>query len=177
VQALAAGAGSTGFTTLSLPTPIAIGAYYLIAKADGDNVVAETQEANNTIARPLTIGPDLIVTSISSPFGIAAGSTVLVTDVVQNSGRDAAGPSTTRFYLSTDLVLDAGDVQLAGGRAVPALAAGESSSGSTAITIPAGTVPGYYYYVFAAADADGAVTEAQERNNTLLRAILVIAGL
>jgi subtilase family serine protease len=175
VPALAAGTSSTGSTTLSLPTTIGVGIYYLIAKADGDNVVAEAQETNNTSVRSISIGPDLTVAGLTIPFTIAAGATVVATDTVQNSGGDPAGPSTTRFYLSPNLSLDASDVLLAGSRAVPALAAGASSSGSTAVTIPAGTVPGVYY-VFAVVDADGAVTEAQENNNNALRAIQVVAG-
>ena len=175
VPALASGASSSGSTTLSLP-PTGVGAYYVIAKADADNAVVETQETNNTAARALTVGPDLIVTSVVLPFGIAAGATVMVTDIVQNAGGDPAGASTTKFYLSTNLDLDAGDVLLAGSRAVPPLAAGASSSGSTAITIPAGTIPGRYYYVIAVADANGAVAEGQENNNTQLQAIFVVAG-
>jgi subtilase family serine protease len=176
VPPLAGNASSSGSTTLALPTTIAAGAYYIIAKADADNAVVETQETNNTMAKALTIGPDLIVSSIALPFGIAAGATVSVTDVVQNAGGDAVGPSTTRFYLSTNLDLDAGDLLLNGSRAVPALAAGASSSGTTSITIPATTVPGRYYYVIAVADADGVVAEGQENNNTLLRAIFVVPG-
>jgi len=175
VPALAAGAGSTGSTTLSLPTTISVGVYYLIAKADGDNVVAEAQETNNTNVRSIAIGPDLSVGGLTIQFTIAAGATVLATDTVQNSGGDPAGPSTTKFYLSANLSLDAGDVLLAGSRAVPGLAAGASSTGSTAVTIPAGTAPGAYY-LFAVVDADGAVTEAQENNNNALRAIQVVVG-
>jgi subtilase family serine protease len=175
VPALAAGAGSTGSTTLSLPTTISVGIYYLIAKADGDNVVAEAQEANNTSVRSIAIGPDLTVGGLTIQFTIAAGATVLATDTVQNSGADPAGPSTTRFYLSPNLNLDASDVLLAASRAVPGIAAGASSTGSTAVTIPASTVPGVYY-LFAVVDADGAVTEAQENNNNALRAIQVVAG-
>jgi subtilisin family serine protease len=175
VPALAAGAGSAGSSTLSLPTTISVGVYYLIAKADGDNVVAEAQEANNTNVRSIAIGPDLTVGGLTIQFTIAAGATVLATDTVQNSGADPAGPSTTRFYLSANLSLDASDVLLASSRAVPGLAAGGSSTGSTAVTIPASTVPGVYY-LFAVVDADGAVTEAQENNNNALRAIQVVAG-
>ena len=175
VPALSAGAASTGSTTLSLPTTISVGVYYLIAKADGDNVVAEAQEANNTSVRSIAIGPDLTVGGLSIQFTIAAGATVLVTDTVQNSGGDPAGPSTTRFYLSANMSLDASDVLLAGSRAVPGLASGASSMGSTAISIPASTVPGVYY-LFAVVDADGTVIEAQENNNNALRAIQIVAG-
>jgi len=172
VPALAGGTGSTASTTL--PT-IAVGVYYLIAKADGDNVVAEIQEANNTAVRQMTIGSDLLVAGLSVPSTIAAGGTVTAIDIAQNSGGNASGPSTTRFYLSANAVLDAGDVLLSGSRAVPALVPGALNLGTTAITIPAGTVPGIYY-VFAVADADGAVAEAQENNNWRMQQIQVIAG-
>jgi subtilase family serine protease len=69
-----------------------------------------------------------------------------------------------RFYLSRDWVLDAGDIALAESRAVPALAAGDSSSASTTVTIPSGSAPGYYY-LLAQADALGAVVESSETNN------------
>jgi subtilase family serine protease len=160
---------------LSLPAGIAVGAYYVIAKADGDNVVAETQEANNTTARAITIGPDLIVATLSVPFTIAAGSTVQVSDLVQNAGGDTAGPSTTRFYLSANQILDSGDIPLSGSRMVAAVPGGSSSSGTTAVTIPATTVPGFYY-VFAVADADGAVAEAVETNNTKVVLIWIVAA-
>ena len=71
--------------------------------------------------------------------------------------------------------LVASEVLLAGNRAVTGLASGASSMGSTAISIPASTVPGVYY-LFAVVDADGAVIEAQENNNNALRAIQVVAG-
>ncbi|HEU5323563.1 MAG TPA: CARDB domain-containing protein, partial [Methylomirabilota bacterium] len=70
---------------------------------------------------------------------------------------------------------------LLGSRAVPALAAGASHTGSATVTIPAGTAPGTYY-VMAKVDADGVVAETQEGNNTFSRSVqlgpdLVIGGL
>ena len=47
-----------------------------------------------------------------------------------------------------------GDVLLDGSRAVPDLAAGASSAGSTSVTIPAGNAAGTFYLI-AKADADG----------------------
>jgi trimeric autotransporter adhesin len=46
---------------------------------------------------------------------------------------------------------------------------------STTVTIPAGTIPGGYYVVVRA-DADGAVAESLETNNTIARAIQVGPG-
>jgi subtilase family serine protease len=111
------------------------------------------------------VGPDLTISTISvSPSSVAAGAAVIITDTVVNLGAGAAGPSITRFYLSTNTVLDAADLALAPGRAVPDVAGGASSSGSTSVTIPAGTVP-RSYYVIAKADGDGTVGESVESNN------------
>ena len=74
-----------------------------------------------------------------------------------------AAPTTTRFYLTASTVLDASAAVL-GSRAIPALAAGATSSGSTTVTIPAGT-PAGNYYIIAKADADSVVTETNEGNN------------
>jgi len=52
-----------------------------------------------------------------------------------------------------------------GSRAIPALAPGVSDTGSITVTIPAGTPTGTLY-VFAKADAGGAVSETSEANNT-----------
>jgi subtilisin family serine protease len=171
VPALAAGLTSTGQTTLTLPTGLAVGSYFVIAVADGDNAVPESVETNNATARAIAIGPDLTLTAVTVPFMVTAGSTISVNATVTNQGGDPAGASTLRFYLSNDLFFDAGDAPLAD-RAVLPLAGGASSVGSTSITIPAGKTPGTYY-IIAVVDADGAVTESVETNNTRVSVISV----
>jgi len=175
VPALAPGATSTGVTTVMIPAGVATGAYFVIAVADADGVVAETQETNNTIARSLAIGPDLMVSAMSVPYAIAAGATVSAAETVVNQGAGVAGASTTRFYLSNNISLDSSDVALDGSRAVPALAAGASSAGTTMVTIPAGT-PAGTYYLFVRADGDAAVVESQEGNNVNWRVVQVSGG-
>jgi subtilase family serine protease len=175
VPALGATAVSTGSTTVAIPPDVATGGYFMIAKADADGVVVETQEGNNVMARSVAIGPDLSVSAMTVPYTIVAGATVTVTETVLNQGAGAAGASTTRFYLSTNVTLDASDVVLDGSRGVLPLAAATASGGTTQVTIPAGTAPGTYYF-FAKADADGAVTESQEVNNVSWRVIKVGAG-
>jgi subtilase family serine protease len=175
VPDLASGADSSGSTTVTIPAASVPGVYYVIAKADADEAVAETQEGNNSTPRSITIGPDLTVSSISVISPAAAGSTVTVSDVVANQGAAGAGPSTTRFYLSTNYSLDASDLLLDGSRSVPAVAAGASNSGSSSLTIPPDTAPGMYVLI-AKADADGGVPEGQESNNTRWREIRVTAA-
>ena len=59
-----------------------------------------------------------------------------MSDTTKNQGGGTAGASTTRFYLSGNTVLDAGDTMLAA-RAVPSLGPNAIHSASTAVTIPA----------------------------------------
>ena len=173
MPALGAGATSVGSTSLPIPVGTATGTYYLIAKADADNAVAETQEGNNTNARLIQVGPDLTIALFTAPFSATAGATISVSDTTRNQGGGAAGASTTKFYLSSNSTLDGGDVVL-GSRPVPTLAAGAQDTVTTALTIPAGTAPGTYYLI-AQVDADSAVAETQEGNNTNARSIQISA--
>jgi len=172
VPALVPAASHSGSTTLTIPAETMAGAYYLIAKADGDAVVVETQEGNNTAARAIQIGGDLLVTGFTGPSKGGAGTSVIVNETTVNQGSVAVAPTTTRFYLSTNALLDATDALLAGSRAIPSLGAGASSTGSTAVTIPANTATGTYY-IFAKADADDVVPETLETNNTASRTIQI----
>jgi subtilase family serine protease len=161
VPGLAAGATSSGSTVLGIPAGTATGTY----------VVAETQEGNNTSARQVQIGPDLLIPTLTVPGTAAAGATITVSDTTKNQGGGAASASTTRFYLSTDSTFDPADLPLAS-RAVAGLAAGATSSGTTGVTIPADTAVGTYYIVVRA-DADDTVTETVEGNNTVARSIQI----
>jgi subtilase family serine protease len=160
---LPAGESATATTAVVLPAPLAAGTYYVFAKADAPNAIFETNEFNNTRITTIAIGPDLVVSSLSAPATAGPGSTILVSDTTTNQGAGAAGATTTRFFLSADVFLDAGDTPLQA-RAVPALAAGATSTGPTSITIPASTSSGTYY-LFAQADAANAVVEANDANN------------
>ncbi|HEX5635165.1 MAG TPA: CARDB domain-containing protein, partial [Gemmatimonadales bacterium] len=171
VAALAPGASDTGTASLTIPAGTAAGTYYVFARADGEDAVPETYENNNTASRTITIGTDLVVSSLTVPADGGAGLAITIAETTRNQSTSAAGASTTRFYLSSDWMLDASDVVL-GSRAVPTLAAGASDAGSTTVTIPAGTATGTYY-VFARADGDDAIAEIYENNNTASRTLRV----
>jgi subtilase family serine protease len=163
VGALGPGETSVGSTAVTIPAGTAAGTYYLITQVDADGTVGETQETNNTNWRAIAIGPDLAVT-VTAPATAGAGAELTVTDTTRNAGGAAAGASTTSFFLSANAVLDGGDTFL-GSRSVGPLNSGENNAVSTTLTIPAGTVAGAYY-LFAQADAGGAVAETNEGNNT-----------
>ena len=118
VPELAAGIDSSATTTLTLPTPLAIGSYTLFAVADADSAVAEAKEQNNRFSRTLRIGPDLSVTSLSA---VISGTTLTATDTTANLAVSAAPASTTFFYLGTAATRSPSDVQLGTNTALSAL--------------------------------------------------------
>ena len=169
---LAPGISSVGLTDVTIPAGTASGLYYIVAKADGDAAVSETNETNNTLAKSFYIGSDLVVSSITAPTRGGAGASITVGDTTSNAGGGAAAASFTRFYLSSNATWDGGDTNLTGGHSVPVLGEGAEHVGSTSLTIPANTVTGTYY-IIGKADADNAVLEAKETNNTLARSIQI----
>jgi subtilase family serine protease len=170
-DALAPGASSVATTALTIPAATAVGSYWIIAQADAAGTVAETLETNNTTARSIQIGPDLLVSSLTAPATAASGATIAVTDTTKNQGGGAAGATTTAFYLSTNPTVDAADTPL-GSRSVPALGAGAVSTATTSLPLPGDLATGTYY-VLARADAGAAVVETQEGNNVAARALQI----
>jgi subtilase family serine protease len=172
VGAILSGRNDSATTILQIPLGTS-GTYWVFALADANNVVAESNETNNATAQRITIGPpDLVVSSLVVPTSATRGATITVTDTTKNSGQGLAAASATRFYLSPTAALGPGAALLSGSRLVGALPPGATSSGSTGLTIDAGTAPGVYYLI-AVADGDSAVAEASETNNTAARKITV----
>jgi subtilase family serine protease len=114
------------------------------------------------------------VSAFSGPSSAVAGAGVSVTVTTKNQGGDAAPVSFTRFYLSSNSSLDAGD-QPIGAREVSSLGPGLSDAGSALLLIPPSTPTGTYY-IIAKGDGDDAVQESQETNNLSSRTIS-IAGM
>jgi subtilase family serine protease len=171
VPGLAAGASSSGSTVVTIPGDTPAAGWYIIALADGEDVVIETSETNNKYARFIKIGPDMRVISTSAPTSADPGQNITISETTKNQGGGAADPTTTHFYLSTNTILDASDILL-GSRSIPALAAGASNAGSTTVTIPEDTPSGTRYIV-AIADGEDVVAEVYETNNKYARYIRI----
>jgi subtilase family serine protease len=172
VPSLPPGETSTGSLSVVIPASTPAGTYYVVAEADGDQAVPETLEANNRrFSRAVQIGPDLVVSALTVPAVTGAGEVTVVNDTIKNQGGGDAPASATVFYLSANWLLDASDVPI-GSRAVPALAAGATSSASTSVVIPEGTATAAYH-VIASADGNAEAAESVETNNALARAIQV----
>lgn len=166
VSSLKVGASNADVTSVTIPTSAKPGPYYVGVWADRLNAVAETNDNNNTTAKPVTIlgQSDLTVTVIDAPPQVMQGQSFLLTNSVKNTGSAAAGIFVVGLYLSPDNVINSTDLLLAA-RTVNSLAAGAADTASTTVTISATTLPGNYFLIVWA-DHLGAVTEFNENNNT-----------
>ena len=132
------------------------------------NTAVTAQFNTLTVARP-----DLLETLVSNPPATAVrGARFSVTDTVQNVGAVGAGASNTRYFLSLSRTTRSGGARLQGSRSVPALAAGNTATGTVAVTVPL-TAPRGWFYLLACADATNLVAEAKEGNNCKAAAALI----
>jgi subtilase family serine protease len=160
---------------VTVPAGTAPGSYYVIAQADALSEVLETTEGNNTRASAaVKVGPDLVVTTVTVPASGAAGTPIQVTDTTKNQGAGAAPRSSTGFYLSENPSISPDD-DFIGSREVGDLVAGGTSTVSTTLQIPAGTLPGSYY-VIGRADWNSGVVETAETNNDRISGWIRIGG-
>jgi hypothetical protein len=67
IPAIPQGNDRAGTTTVTIPGSIAPGTYNLIAKANGDETASEVNLTNNTRARPIVVGPDLVMLDVTVP--------------------------------------------------------------------------------------------------------------
>jgi subtilase family serine protease len=174
VPAVAAGMTVSGTRSVSLPGGLAPGLYYFGTEVDPNGVVTESSESNNVTftQNRIVVGPDLVTTvSTAAPTALAPGATVSVTSTVKNVGGGAATAFDVGFYLSTDNAFG-GDTLLTT-RAVGSLLPGALSTATTPVVIPANLSAGTYFIVLRADDG-GAITEADETNNTRATAAIQV---
>ncbi len=172
VGALAAGATGAENANVRVPASTPDGYYYVLVVADVDAEVAESDEGNNVVALPLTVGAPAVGTDFAlaqaqlSQSQADPDEVVSITVDVLNLGAVGSGIETrVKYYLSTDDSYDAGDTYL-NWDAVPALATGAASTETANLRIPAGTIPGLYQ-VLVVADQTELVAETDEDNNVV----------
>lgn len=118
-------------------------------------------------------GPDLIISSLSTPVSAITGNTLSFNYTIKNQGTTTAGSSTTQFYLSQDNTLDASDTSL-GTSSVASINAGRSKNIAFSALLDSNLTPGTYY-IFAKADTNNVVTEYDEANNISSKSISIAA--
>lgn len=123
-------------------------------------------------------GPDLTVPSFVPPMLISSpGKTFYVTEWTNNVGNLPAGPSITRYYLSTVRPVDPATAIVVGQRNIPPLASGEESTVTEVpFTVPT-SLPAGTYYLDACADAENQLVETNETNNCASSTLNLVVGM
>ena len=156
LSTLAAGYTVTISTTWTIPSPAA--AHTLKAVADPAGQVTETDETNNEIALQTTL-PDLQVALLTTGYDTA---TITVTARLLNDGvLTATAPFTVAFRAADPLT----GTLLGTAPVTGDLAAGAEVTVTLALTDPL-SLAGLGAKLWAIADSDDAVAEADEGNNT-----------
>ncbi|MGK7940474.1 MAG: S8 family serine peptidase [Crocosphaera sp.] len=178
---LAAGQSRSSYAYFTLDSNFASGTYYLLAQADGEQVMVESDESNNITYQQVTVlgetQPDLVISSLSSANTVEAGQTLWVNYTISNQGDGAVdfyGPSTyTSFYLSTDTTFDATDTYLdLDANLNSRLSAGASDDTFAVVGFDENLTPGDYY-LLAKADGFNSISESNENNNLAYQQITV----
>lgn len=144
------------------------GGYWAIVQVDAENVVAETNEANNILAAQVCVNcqtPDLVVNVVTGPDDAIAGTSATVSWTVRNIGAgSASGSWADRVYLSTDASAG-GDTLLGEIRWSSGLASGSNYNRSLSVVIPPETEGPVWFVV--TTDALNELSEpGGEENNT-----------
>ncbi|MBI9106266.1 MAG: hypothetical protein JEZ04_05925 [Spirochaetales bacterium] len=149
------------------------GTYYIFAEADPDNIITESDEANNRGRGSLLINEgtkDLSIQSMSlSGSHSAYGDNLPISLVVKNNGTETVTESfKINYYLSTDSDLTpAGDTDLGTLDVTTDIPGSETADINSSPTVPDDLDINQCVYIYAVIDSTDAVTETDEGNNTL----------
>ncbi|HAF28301.1 MAG TPA: hypothetical protein DCG75_04555 [Bacteroidales bacterium] len=172
-----AGGNSTTGTTVTIPTNVDAGTWYIVAKVDANNEVTESNEENNNIAYKqveITADRDLLAEIISlNPSSILPGESTSLNFILSNLGSDNASSSTMKFYISSNSTFEsASDIYLSSYNCY-GLTGGGTSTANINLTIP-GTLYTGTWYILCIADAISEITETNENNNIASHEISIL---
>ena len=110
---------------------------------------------------------DLVVTEVSTPdLVVPQESTFTISSTVKNEGKTASSDEiSVKFYLSEDAAITSTDIEMDESLTVSELAAGESDSQETLLTVPDSVLPGIYF-VGVVVDGANQQPETNETNNS-----------
>jgi len=170
---LGGGFNSVASAPATVPMSLPDGEYRIGVFADADDVVVESDEGDNGLARagnfrvvtPPPPAPNLRVTSATFPANPGgAGATFDVSHEVENAGDLDASSFRVGIYLSDDQDIEPTDVLL-GTRQLPSgIPSGGNAAGTTTVQIPTGLAAGTWYVGVIADDTD-VVVESDEADN------------
>jgi PKD repeat protein len=133
--------------------------------------------SNHTISASFTdVGPDLMVTTVSTTTGAYTEQQISVTCTVLNQGQANAGYFDVNIYLSTDPLITENDIFL-DSRLVSFLIAGAQNTLTFTTQAPSALLgAGGTYHIGAIVDVMGAVKETDETNNAQAGYMITVTG-
>ena len=152
--------------TLTMPSNLGPGRYYLGLRVDTANSVIEADETNNASYDPkgIVTAPDLTV-SVNSPVNSGPGETLGIAVEVNSGGAEVTVPVQLELYLSTDTTIDAQDTTLYSGNI--SLTNGTQFQDVVNVTIPLTAMPSPpTYRILAQVDGNTQIVEFDESNNS-----------
>lgn len=158
----------TNYDTVTIPAGTPTGTNYFGIIIDFDNMVMESNEANNAKSSSsviIRIGPDLTAPSVTGPSSAGTAQTVALTNILANAGIGTAGNWQYRVYLSTNATITTNNTVLTTQSGYVDFPAQSSMTNYDTVTIPPDTTPGIYYFGVII-DFDNKVSESNENNNT-----------
>ena len=154
-RSLTPGSFETDSLSITVPSNLAPGTYWIGVIADANGQFGETNNVSTAVQITVTPAvPDLVADTVSvSSTSIVAGGTATVSYRILNSGSQTAATSISKVYLSTDGVIDASDTVLATSSDI-SLPPNTYETDSASITLPSNLAAGTYW-IGVIADATG----------------------
>ena len=159
--------------TLTLPTGIAEGHYYVGVIVDYGNQRTESDETNNTRSQAIQVissDQDVAISNLTSNrSALLKGTTVQLTATLRNDGTNDMTGVGANYYLSTDNVITADDYRVGSGSAIL-----NANRGTTlSVTSPALYLATGDYYFGVIVDPDNAFAETNEDNNLAVSSTVI----
>lgn len=181
VSELAIGATNEFEKTVTLPSDLDAGTYYLWLTLDVNSEAGQrpADEANDQESTDLEIEhltPDLVPSVVDlTPSSAHPGAEVMVEVDIENWGEGAAHPSTAEIRLSVDNERVTIEDRTLGTIEIPALAPDEELHTEKLVRLPTELRPDVYYYVWIILDVDSRAGQpfAAEQNDTRYEGISV----
>ena len=163
--------------SITIPSGVSIGNYYVIVFADFYNAILETKETNNISSTPILVGnsnTDLSISNINlSKSKTTSGGNTILNYTINNAGNMNIYSSIyTGFYVSTDSIWDNKDISITTNY-LSSLYSSKSIQQSQTLTLPSLALGNYYIIAFV--DNSNNISESDEKNNQQIIPFSIIA--
>ncbi len=167
INSLNPGATSSAPISVLIPENTPAGGYYLCAKADSKNTVAESNEDNNTNCTSISFKvplPDIVMTKVStSTATVRSGESFNLLATMRNKGGSAASAFEVGFVLSNNKIIgDEDDIGITPQMPINYLRVGGINNSTIKVVVPIGTAPGVYL-IGTIVDVNKSATEGENR--------------